>query len=419
MTSIPLSISAPREAASRQALRRSRTLATALLLFMFIVFLATSVVEAPGFAILLLRNAAEAGMVGGLADWFAVTALFRHPLGIPIPHTAILPNNKDRIGRALGRFVEDSFLVPAVLLPKLRASEPARHLAEWLSRPGAAAAVVRPVVGFLPQLIRGIEDPELQRFAGRALGKQLGEADFAPVLGRALRILATSGEADLLFERTADALVRWLQENRADIDDVVRQRSRWWVPDKINRRIATAILEGVIELLDRLRQPDSDARLRFRQGLTRLANDLVESPRHREQVEAVKARLLEHPEVQAWITSVWRELSRIVVDDLSRPNSTARKAMEKAVNSIGKALASDPATQARLDDLLENLAGRVIARRSEIGSFIAEVVRGWDARTVSDRLELVIGNDLQYIRMNGTVVGAFVGCVIFLAGQLF
>jgi uncharacterized membrane-anchored protein YjiN (DUF445 family) len=406
------------EELARRNLRRNRALATGLLLAMVAVFAATHFVRDPGFAVLLLRAGAEAGIVGGLADWFAVTALFRHPLGLPIPHTAILAANKERIGRTLGNFIEKNFLTPAVVLPKLRSARAGERFAAWLAEPATAAMTADWVIAALPHVVRSLENRELQDFASRTLGEQLHATDIGPAVSRAVHVLTASGEADVLFERAVEIAARWLEEHRGDLDEIVRRRSRWWIPRAVDRRIAAAIVDGALELLNGLREPESDVRLKFREALTGLTEDLIHSPERRAELNAAKNRLLDHPDVQAWLASVWHELSGLVLADLVDPASKTRAAVEKAIRSVGQALAADPAMQRQINRFLERLANQAIWWRGEIGAFIAEVVRGWDTRTLSDRLELIIGSDLQYIRMNGSVVGACVGCAIFLISRM-
>jgi uncharacterized membrane-anchored protein YjiN (DUF445 family) len=395
-----------------ETLRRNRALATALLGIMGVVFAVTITVGGHGCTTILVKAAAEAGIVGGLADWFAVTALFRHPLGLPIPHTAILPNNRDRIGIAVGRFVEQGFLTPAVLLPRLQAALPARRLADWLAQPQAVELLLEPIMALIPQIWQ--ETALLGKFFDRALARYFRGIDVAPAVSQALRLVAASGEADVLFVRAAETAVGWLRENRGQIDDIVRDRSRWWVPKAIDRAIATALLDGLTEFLDKIRQPDSAARRSFRDGLAQLARDIAEVPSYREQVNAAKDRLLDHRDVHAWMTSIRGEISRMVLADVRKPDSKIRATLATMLVSLGNALAADTEVQRRVDGLIERLADQVIARRSEIGGFIADVIKQWDARTLSDRFELVIGSDLQFIRMNGTIVGAAVGAVIFL-----
>jgi uncharacterized membrane-anchored protein YjiN (DUF445 family) len=404
---------------ARRRLRRNRRLATGLLLGMGAIYAATHLIREPGFGTLLIRSGAEAGIVGGLADWFAVTALFRYPLGLRIPHTAIIPNNKDRIGRTLGRFVERHFLTEEILLARLRKAHVGQRIAAWLAAPATAPLIADTIIAAIPHLIRTLESHDIHDFANRTLGEQLRQADLAPIIGRAIEMTTTSGEADVLFERAIGIAVRWLEDNRSQIDDLVRERSRWWIPKAVDRRIAAAIVSGIMDLLQGLAQSDSDVRLKFREALATLIDELLNSPEQREQLNASKNRILNHPDVQAWIASVWSELTQTMLDDLAQPSSKVRAALEQGLHLVGRTLAADRVMQGHIDETLERLAAYLVTWRGEIGGFIAEVVRSWDTRTLTDRLELVVGSDLQYIRMNGTVVGACAGRLIFLATSLF
>ncbi|MEZ0167990.1 DUF445 domain-containing protein [Microvirga sp. TS319] len=400
-------------------MRRNRRLATGLLIAMGATYTATHLVREPGFGTLLVRAGSEAGIVGGLADWFAVTALFRYPLGLRIPHTAIIPNNKDRIGRTLGRFVERHFLTEEALLAKLRKAHAGQRIAKWLAAPETAPVIAGTVIAAVPHLIRTLESQDIHDFANRTLGEQLRQTDLAPIIGRAIEMTTASGEADVLFERAIGITVQWLDDNRSQIDELVRERSRWWIPKTIDRRIAAAIVSGIMDLLHGLAKPDSDVRLKFRGALATLIDELLNSPEQREQLNASKNRILSHPDVQAWIASVWGELSHTMLDDLAEPSSKMRTALEQGLHLVGQTLAADQAMQSHIDGALQRLAKYIITWRGEIGGFIAEVVRSWDTRTVTDRLELVVGSDLQYIRMNGTIVGACAGCLIFLVTSFF
>src|SRR6516165_2751850 len=253
--------------AARKRLARNRIVATSMLAGMGVIFVATRMVHNPGFGTLLIQSGAEAGMVGGLADWFAVTALFRHPLGLPIPHTAIIPNNKDRIGRTIGRFIEHNFLTPDVLLPKLQHMQVGQRIAAWLSAPTTAPLIAQSITAMLPYLIHSLRNPDLHEFLQRTLGDQLRQADFAPIIGRGIRILTASGETDILMERISKAATAWLEKSREQIDRLVAERSRWWIPKTIDRRIAAALVDGIMELLNGLRRPNSEASSRFRAAL--------------------------------------------------------------------------------------------------------------------------------------------------------
>jgi uncharacterized membrane-anchored protein YjiN (DUF445 family) len=399
----------------RRALRRNRLLATGLLAAAAAAYFATRLAPEPGFWLLLLRAGAEAAVVGGLADWFAVTALFRHPLGLPIPHTAIIPRSKDRIGDGLGEFVERNFLAPEIIAARLRALAPGRRIAQWLARPENALRAADAVGEALPYIVRSLGDPGVRDFVAHSLGEQLKELDLAPVTGRLITLFAASPQYDALFERALDAAQAALAANAERLYTIVEERSRWWVPKTVNRHVATSLIEGIDEVLAELRQPDSVAREGFRTAIEELAASLAHSPERRRRFHEAKNRLIEHPEMQAWLGTVWDELRRIFLADLAAPQSRTREAARTAMLSLGQALARDQEMQARLDGAIEHAALAVVPWRGQIGALIAEVVRGWDARTVTRRLELAIGSDLQYIRMNGTLVGACVGCALYLA----
>jgi uncharacterized membrane-anchored protein YjiN (DUF445 family) len=304
----PGDASADVDALRRRRLTRNRVLATSMLTAMGAVFVATHLVPEPGYLTLLTRAGAEAGMVGGVADWFAVTALFRHPLGLPIPHTAIIPTNKDRIGRALGRFVESNFLTPEVLLPKLRQLQAGRRAAKWLAAPATAGLIARSVTSILPRLIGALQSRDLHDFVQRAFGDAFSRLDVAPAIAHAVRVLTASGEADVLFDRALGVAIRWIGDNREELDQLIRQRSRWWIPKAIDRRVATAILDALTDLLTDLQDHGSDARTKFRASLEGMVADLLNSPTQRAEVNDAARRLLGHPDTRAWLASVWTEL---------------------------------------------------------------------------------------------------------------
>ncbi|HWG78450.1 MAG TPA: DUF445 domain-containing protein [Stellaceae bacterium] len=398
----------------RVALRRNRLLATLLLLAAAAVFFATHLVRQPDFWILLLRAGSEAAVVGGLDDWFAVTALFRHPLGLPIPRTAIVPKSKDRIGEGLGDFVERNFLAPEIIAAKLREIEPARRVAEWLAVPDNARRVAEQLATVLPYAVRSLDDAEVRAFVLRSFGEQLREIDLAPVMGRVIALVTASGQYDVVFDRLLDGAQAMVAANEERIYAMVAERSRWWIPKQIDQRIARAVLESIAELLGELRLPGSGAREELRRAVAALADDLVASPEQRRRFNEAKDRLLDQPEVQGWLARIWDDLRRIVVDDLASPVSRTREAVYTGILSFGRALAADRPMQARLEAAFEQVALAAVPWRGQIGALIADVVRSWDARTVSERLELAIGSDLQYIRMTGTLVGACVGCALYL-----
>jgi len=380
-----------------------------------VLFIATTLPSQPGFWILLVRATAEAALVGGLADWFAVTALFRKPLGLPIPHTAILPKNKDRIGEGLAIFIERNFLTPEIVKAKLRTIDPTRLVANWLSAPANADAVARRLVRLLPHLISAVDDRNFREFVGEWLGRHLAEIELAPLLGRAVALLTAKGFHEILLDRLLDFSGQFLEEREEQLYAAAgAQRRRWWIPKTVNRQIAKAITAGVKELLSKLREPGAPARRNLLEKLERLAAELTTSPVYRTRVEQAKLRLLEDEVIKAWLGSIWSDAKQVLLTDLASPQSRAHQALAAAILSLGRHLLADGAMRKRVDRTIEAMALEAVPWRAGLAQFITEVVRQWDTASFTSRLELVVGGDLQYIRITGTLVGGFVGCLLYL-----
>ena len=379
------------------------------------LFLSTTLVPLPGFWILLVRATAEAAVIGALADWFAVTALFRQPLGLPIPHTAIVPNNKDRIGEGLASFIEHNFLTPELVKAKLRSIDAARLVADWLSSPANADAVADRIARAMPHLLGAIDDRDVREFVGDALGRQLGAIELAPMLGRAITVLMANGFHESLIDRFLD-LCREFLEKREDqfYEAAEAQRRRWWIPKAVNRQIAKAIIREVKELLSNLNQPGAAARQNLLRGIEHLSQELGTSPEYRARVEEAKLQLLQDAEVRTWLSSAWGNLERALRADLASPTSRIRQTLAAAIRSLGQNLLADPGMRDRVNRTIEAMATEVIPWRAELAQFIVEVVRQWDTKSFTERLELVVGRDLQYIRITGTLVGGLVGCLLYL-----
>ena len=399
----------------RRALRRNRVIATALLAGMAALFIATTLMPQPGFWILLVRATAEASVVGALADWFAVTAIFRHPLGLPIPHTAIVPKNKDRIGEGLATFIEHNFLTPEIVRAKLRSIDLARLLADWLASPATADAVALRLVRMMPHMLAAIDAREFQQFIGQSLTRRLAEIELAPLLGRAIAMLIADSFHERLLDRLLDLSHQFIEDREDQLYAAAEaQRRRWWIPKAINRQIAKAIVGGVKELISDLREAGNPGRDSLLRAIERLAVELEVSPEYRARLEAAKLRLLEDPQAKAWLSAAWADITHELLAELASPTAQMRQTLAAAIHSLGQRLAAEPTTRARLNRTIEALATEVIPWRAQLAKFIIEVVRQWDTRTFTERLELVVGRDLQYIRITGTLVGGLVGCLLYL-----
>jgi uncharacterized membrane-anchored protein YjiN (DUF445 family) len=400
----------------RQAerLRRSRALATGLLALAGASFAATLMVRNPGPALLLLRAVAEAALVGGLADWFAVTALFRRPLGLPIPHTAILPANKERIGEGLARFLDCHFLAPELLLPELRSLQIANKIAAWLARRRTAQTLAGEIAKAVPHLLRAVDDRQITAFLAHALGRQLRSMELGPVAGQLIRILTASGYHEAVLDSALDYAGDFLARNQGRMLDTVAERRRGWIPRVINRQIARAVLRGAGELIDDLRKPGGSARQALLARIDEIADELVASRGSPTRSGSSLRAIVNRPEVSAWLASSWHQLRDLLLHDLESPSPQLRRTIALMIVSFGETLRTDAAMCERLNATIEAVVAEALPWRSELIRFVTAVVRRWEPRSFSDRIEAAVGADLQYIRMNGTVVGGLVGGALHL-----
>ncbi|MBL29246.1 MAG: hypothetical protein CMM50_17080 [Rhodospirillaceae bacterium] len=416
MTDAPAPIST---AEQDRTFRRFRWLATSLLVAAGAVFVAASRMDDPSLAIQFAKAASEAALVGGLADWFAVTAIFRRPLGLPIPHTAVIPANKERIGTSIAAFIEHNFLDPELVAARIRTLDPAMRLAQWLARPDNARVLADRLTAVLPFTIRRIEDRKIRAFLVWAMRQEIDALEPAPLLGRVIEILRQNDRHNALFDFVVQTLRDLLRQNERLIYEIVEDRSRWWVPRRADRRFAEAIVTGLGGLLDDLGRRDHDVRAAYEDWLDRLVDDLKTSDSLRAKLRDGLRETVRKREVQTYVSAVWAELHRLLVSDLEKPDSVVRNGLASALRKMGQGLLEDDAMRERLNARAEETTRAVVLPwRREIGHFVADVVRGWETASIVERMERAVGRDLQYIRINGTIVGATVGSAIFALSHL-
>jgi uncharacterized membrane-anchored protein YjiN (DUF445 family) len=393
-------------------LRRMRFFATALLVLMFLVFVATSYAEAQWPWLAYPRAFAEAGMIGACADWFAVVALFRHPLGLPIPHTAIVPRSKDRIGIAIGRFTANNFLSPRVLAERIREVDIAGWISRWLKQPGNARSVAQRAASVLQQVVRSLPREDVNAFLTRAARFGLETMPAAPLASRLLALVWAQGEMQTLIEHGISYASAALVRNRETIKQKVSQRSYRIIPKWIDGILADKIVAGIAKALEEMREPNHPWRVELSTAVEKLIKDLATDPAMLARGEELKARLLENPVVAKQIDAMWVE----VEDKLDQLTSSNRlfEMLEEMLLTLGERLANDERIGEGINRWLRVAVLRTVApRRAEIAAFIRKVVENWDAATLVKRIELQVGRDLQYIRINGTLVGGLVGLIIF------
>ena len=395
---------------------RMRWIATGLLILMAAVYLAARTLEPRTPAAGFVRAFAEAAMVGGLADWFAVTALFRHPLGLPIPHTAIIPRNKDRIGTTLAAFLRDNFLTPGVVARRMRRADVAGAAGKWLASPHAANGRMKR--GLSRLAIRMLESLDQRRLGGMvktAIGTQLNQLDVAPLLGQALgAAIAERRHLPLL-----DGIIGWaakvLTANESIIRDMVRQRAgsvlRW---TGLDATVANKIITGLEKLIEEMAaDPDHPLREKAEEGLATLAHDLQHSTEMQARVQAFKADIIANPAMQRWLDGLWEHARAWALARAADPDRVLDGPLGQALRQFGEALVRDAALRDTVNRFLRRaVVGLAADYGDAIVRLVSETVEGWDARTITTRLENAVGRDLQYIRINGTVVGGLVGLTI-------
>ena len=404
----------------RLRLRRMQWVATGLLAVMAVVFVVTSLLLSRWPALGYVRAFSEAAMVGACADWFAVTALFRRPFGLPILHTAIIPRNKDRIGDALGRFIVENFLSPRVLDAKLKQLELAAWGGAWLQNPRNARMVAGRVSAWAPQLMRALPAGGLEELAGSAALAAAKSVPAAPAASVLLTAIWNEGRLEPLVERAAELLAKHLSDNQEVILEAVQGQSWRWLPSFVDRAIARKITAGLVQLLGDVQQPEHPWRVELGAAVERLAARLATDPDMLRQGEALKQQVLDDPRLREHAHRLWLEVEHQLKTNWAGDSAAVRDKIEPIVHDLGGWLSNDPIVQRTLNTGARALVREVLApRREESGRFVAQVVHGWDARSVVERLELQVGPDLQYIRINGTIVGGLVGLILFALSQVF
>jgi uncharacterized membrane-anchored protein YjiN (DUF445 family) len=401
----------------RRGLRRMRSMALALLVLAAVIYVAT-LHRTGGWA--YLNAASEAAMVGALADWFAVTALFRRPLGLPIPHTAIVPTRKDSLAESLEQFVTENFLSEEVVSEKMRTAEISRRVGEWLADGNHAERIVaegaRTVGAALPKL----GDDDVSAFVRGSLLPRFVKEPMSPIAGHFVQSVVEDGAHHALFDLLMVEAYDWLAANRDLLADVVGPRAPRWSPQWVDRLVVDRIHREALAWLADVRDNQTHpARRAVDRLLAQLAEDLQHDPETMERFEAWKARMLTHPDMGNSLTAVWDAMRTALIDSINDPSSTLRIRGIKVLHDLGARLQDDEALRTKVDDRAAEAVGYVVRTYgTEIVSVISDTIERWDGREAAARIELHVGRDLQFIRINGTVVGALVGLLIHTLSQL-
>ena len=396
-----------------------KAVATGLLVLAAVVFIVARVLEESRPWAGFVRATAEAAMVGALADWFAVTALFRHPLGIPIPHTAIIRRRKDQIGESLGGFVEQNFLTRDVITERLADAGLAARLGEWLSSPANARAVGDRSADVVRGVTEVMADDVVQSGLEGVVRSRAAEVKVAPLVGRVVEAATADGHHQALLDTVVVTLDQFMMDNATTFRNRLTQESPWWVPETVDDVVFDKIYTVVRRFLTEVAEdPNHEMRREIDRRVATLAVDLRTSPSLMARGEELKAEFLDHPEVRAWISDLWLRVKAGLLEATEDPQSELRVRLEQALVTAGESLRDDPELQARIDRWVTDAVGYVAEEfRGEVSELIATTVQRWDTEETSDRIELQVGRDLQFIRINGTLVGGLAGLVIYTVSE--
>ncbi|MBC9928298.1 DUF445 family protein [Leucobacter sp. cx-169] len=401
-------------------LRRMQAIALGLLLAMAVVFVVSFAFQEHVPWLAYVRAASEGGMVGAVADWFAVTALFRRPLGLPIPHTNLISHKKDEIGAGLGSFVEENFLSDEVVHEKLSQISGARLAGEWLGQEKHAKSVADAVASVGLGALTVLNDSDVQELIEALVRKHVIEPAWGPTLGRATESFVAGGHHEALLDIAADHLGDWLEANPRVFDKVVSSRLPSWVPSVVDRFVDDRLHSEAVRFARQIRsEHDHPFRLAVGQFLQDLARDLGDKPSLNEQLESYKREVFDSPRVRALAASTWSTARGALVEMLQDPESELRRRIARATQDFGHKLEQDPTLQYKVDVWVMGVAEHLVRTyRADLSGVIVETVQRWDAQEAAEKIELQIGKDLQFIRINGTIVGSLAGLAIFTFAQL-
>lgn len=403
-----------------RALRRMKAISGGLLLLAAAVYVAGRLAGDGRGAWGYVEAAAEASMVGGLADWFAVTALFRRPLGLPIPHTAIIAAKKDQIGQGLAGFVQQYFLTTEILAERVTAARVPQRVGTWLANPVHAQRLAGELSGAISGTASVLRDDEVRTTVAAFAEKRLRELDIAPLLARLIDAVCDAGQHQAALSAFLRGTSQFLDANRSEFRSRLGAESPEWVPEWVDDRVFNkgfALLQSFIADVEA--DPGHGLRQGFDTQLRELATRLRTDPEQIARVEAARDQLLDHPKIREYLTNLWDSLKDLVLREAADPDSDLRRSVESLTVRIGEVLRSDAEVAAKVDEALQRLAGHVATNYADdLTEVISTTVERWDTEETSRRIELQVGRDLQFIRINGTVVGALAGLAIYALTQL-
>lgn len=402
------------------ALKKMKIFATLLFCLMFALFLLSSFFEKEAPLFSYLKAFSEAGMVGALADWFAVVALFKHPFGIPIPHTAIISRNKNNIGKSLANFIEVHFLNEKVINEKIRSSNPTMHAAEWLIKDANRKAILENIRTIIPEIFGILKNEEIKQFLIKNLKDNLKNLNFSELLKNLLESLTKNNQHEKWIKAVINEVRKLLNKNKEYIREKVENETPWWTFGFLDNKIYNKIITGVDNFIEDFESNNTNKfRLELDTKITKFINDLSGDEKLIARVEDFKNNLIENEELTGYIAAFIDDIAEKLNDDISSDNSGTLKLVNKSIKKFAENLKVNSSVQNKLNDFIIDIAVKTISSNADkLSSVITDTIEKWDEKEISRELEIQIGKDLQFIRINGTLVGGLVGVVIFVISKI-
>jgi uncharacterized membrane-anchored protein YjiN (DUF445 family) len=401
-------------------LKKMKHLASGLFLFVTVVYIIASIFSSQHHVIPYIQATAEASMIGALADWFAVTALFRYPMGIKIPHTAIIPNRKNLIADQFGVFVQQNFLSEEVITDKIRSIDLSKRVANWLIKLENSRAVAEQITDGIAGVVKVMNDKDIQAMIERKLEGKIRDTSFAPLIGDVLTFLTSGKRQQAAFDAGVKIALDILEDSDDQLREKIQQETPWWFPGSLDKAVYRKIMRSTSKALYEM-QVDIYHPMRVR--LVQMSNEFMEDLKHSEEIKekeiSIKEDILKQVAVRDFTGSLWNDIKTALLEQSEAPDAELKTAIQGAVERFGQTILEDPHLAAKVNGWAEDGSRYLIKNYGhEVANLITQTIEAWDPKSTSERIEIQIGKDLQFIRINGTVVGGLAGLSIHSVSEL-
>jgi len=407
----------------RKQLNKYKAFATGLFLLMAVVFIITTILQKrmDSHWIGYVRAFSEAAMVGALADWFAVTALFRHPLGLPIPHTNLIENSKQQLGDNLGGFVVDNFLSPQNIRPYIQKLKVSTFAGEWLGKEKNQEILIRNISDIVLDILNKLDDAEVSQFISRKVSEMAGDVKLNKIVGNGIAYITEKNDHQRMVTSLSSQIKNYILENSELIKDRVRKGSYTFIPAFVDNKIADKVTTGLSDFFAEIEEdPDHEIRGLITQRIKEFSANLVEDPQWEQEFTTIKNDLLQPEKLDEYSRDIWASIKKTVTEELQQEDSALKTYLSKNLNEFALNLNTNETLQAKIDNWVRVTAYKYILKNThQFGNLISSTVGNWQGKELSEKLELEVGKDLQFIRVNGTIVGGLVGLIIYTVAHFF